>query len=237
MARENFIDDLRLASRLLIPFKVDSGRNAEMDTQLRSVLHAADLWLTPKSVEGFDPADFADWSQEDRETLENEVAAFRAIAEQVPANKAASKAQSKQARKHLEGAIKVVRHQLLHEWLEALEKMMHEAREAAQKEGWYVQKDEKDIRESLLDSYKAPRLRIRAEDKEVVLDPIARFGSGRQGVVDLVVMPTYETAYLVVFKDNNWQIVSPYGSAHRKPFTQRAFVKTVTKLFHSNATF
>ncbi len=93
--------------------------------------------------------------------------------------------------------------------------------------------DQKEVLESLLGRYKAPRLRIRTQDGEVVLDPVALFGSGRKGVVDLVVMPTYETAYLLAFKNGQWQIVSPRGTAHSRPLTRATLVNTITKLSHS----
>jgi hypothetical protein len=118
----------------------------------------------------------------------------------------------------------------LPEWIEAQQEMVAEATAAAESQGWYVEKDEKLVRESLLGAYDAPRLRIRTRDSEVVLDPIARFGSGRQGVVDLVVLPTYETAYLVAFKDGNWRIVSPRGTLRSRPFSRTALVNTIAKL-------
>ena len=225
MARDEFIDSLRLASRLLA-----RAEGIQTDASIASKLDAADLWLTFKSVEGFDPADFADWPRRERDELTKEVAAFIAIAAEVPSNKPATKLQSREARKHLVQAIQIVRSQLLPEWLEAQQEMMAEARAAADAKGWSVQMDEKEVLESLLGSYKAPRLRIRTEDREVVLDPVARFGSGRKGVVDLVVMPTYETAYLVAFKNGQWQIVSPRGTAHSRPFTQATLVSTIRKL-------
>ncbi len=233
MAREQFIDSLRLAARMLPPPRVSSDQGAQTDAYIATKLNAADLWLTPRSVAGFDASDFADWPKKDREELTREVGAFLAIAEKVPADKPATKTQSNHARKHLERAIQIVRQQLVQEWLEAQQKMMHEATAAAKAKGWYVQMDEKEILESLLGSYKAPRLRIRTQDREVVLDPVARFGSGRQGVVDLVVMPAYETAYLVAFKNGQWQIISPRGAAHSRPFTQATLVNTITGLSRS----
>jgi hypothetical protein len=230
VAREQFIDNLRFASRMLPPPRVDSDLGAQTSAYLAAKLYAADLWLTPKVVEGFDPADFADWPKKEREELAREVAAFREIARRVPPNKPASKSQSAQARKHLERAIKIMRNRLLPEWIEAQNEMMQEARTAAAGEGWFAQMDEKEVSESLLGSYRAPRLRIRTPDREVVLDPVARFGSGRQGVVDLVVMPTYETAYLVAFKDGQWQILSVRGTARSKPFTHETLVNTIAKL-------
>ena len=74
-------------------------------------------------------------------------------------NKPAPKAISAQARKHLEAIIEIVGHRLLNEWLEAQEQMVEEAMAAAKERGWYVEKDEKELHESLLGAYSAPRLR------------------------------------------------------------------------------
>jgi hypothetical protein len=231
MALEEFIDSLRLASRMLPRPRVSSDQGPQADAHYASMLHRADLWLTEKSVAGFDPADFASWPEPEQENLAKEVEAFRAIARQVPANKPATKAQSERARKHLERAIQIVRQPLLQDWLDAQKRMFEEVTSAAQSNGWYVEQDDKEVLESLLGTYRAPRLRIRTPDKEVVLDPIALFGSGRRGVVDLVVMPTYETAYLITFKNGHWQI-SPKGTLKSSPFTQKKFVNTVSRLPH-----
>src|ERR1700687_5356236 len=69
MALEKFIDSLRVASRALAPpriLRVEGGRS---DPSLATMLHTADLWLTPKAVEGFSAGDFADWPQESRSKL------------------------------------------------------------------------------------------------------------------------------------------------------------------------
>lgn len=232
MAREQFIDSLRHASRMLPPPGVSAGNGPRSDAHLGAKLHA-DLWLTPKSVEGYDLADFADWPKGERVQLTKDVDAFLAIARQVPADKPAASSQRKLARKHLEGVIAIARQRLLNEWLEAQQHVIAEATAAARGQGWYVDQDEKEVVESLLGTYKAPRLRIRTRNHEVILDPIARFGSGRQGVVDLVVLPKFETAYLVTFKEGNWHIVSPQGTQHKRPFSQATLVNTITKLSHN----
>ena len=135
-----------------------------------------------------------------------------------------------QARKHLKEAMKIVRNRLLPEWLEAQEKMLQEATAAAKAKGWYVEKDEKQIEERLLGTYKAPSLLIRTWDREMRLMPVARFCAGRQGVVDLKVSPTYERAYMVTFKDGRWQIVSLQGRQHKRPFNRETFGKTISQI-------
>ncbi|HTK73794.1 MAG TPA: hypothetical protein VL371_00970 [Gemmataceae bacterium] len=232
MAREGFIANLRRASRMLPPPRVTSGKGPDTDAYLSSILDSADLWLTPGSVADFNAADFADWPKKDREELAREVASFRALAQQVPPDQPAIGTQSQQARKHLESIIDIVRRHLLPEWLDAQQRMHEEAAAAAKTRGWYVERDEKQLTESLLGAYTAPRLRIKTTANEVVLEPIARFGSGGQGVVDLLVMPTYERTHLLVFKDGSWEIVSPYGKLQPKPFTQATLINTITRLPH-----
>jgi hypothetical protein len=226
MAREEFIDNLRHASRLL----ASSGNGGTFGHYSGSALHSSDPWLTPKAVEGFDRKDFSDWPRKDVDSLARDVSAFVDLEKEIPTNVIALKVRSKNARNHLEGIIEIVGQRLLNEWLEAQEQMVKEATAAAQENGWYVEKDEKKLRETLLGAYRAPRLRIRTPLKEVVLDPIARFGSGRQGVVDLVVMPTYDTAYLVTLKEGRWHIVSPEGTLKRRPFNRKTLVNTINKV-------
>lgn len=233
MSREEFYDSLRNASRMLAPPAVRSDQGAGHGRRIAAILHSADIWLTPKSVEAYEANDFSDWPVSVRKSLQEAVGAFLVVAEQVPADKPATRTQSRMARKHLETVIELVRGQLLKEWLDALEKLMVEATEAAKTKGWYVDQDNKKIIESLLGVYEAPRLRIRNLDFEVVLDPIACFGSGRQGVVDLVVLPTFETAYLITFKNGRWEIVSTQGAFNSRPFSGLKLVNTITKLTHA----
>jgi len=228
MSREDFFDSLRLADRMLLSPRV--GRDQRGRPSFTSVLESSDHWLNKKAVEGFDPADFADWPEPQQRKLEKEVEGFLAIAGQIPPNKLATKTQSERARRHLDSMIELVRRPLLEEWLGAQKTMMGEAAAAAKSKKWYVEWDEKELVESLLGTYKAPRLRLRSLDREVILNPIARFGTGRRGIVDLVVMPTYETAYYIVLKDGEWRILSPRGNLSGRPFSASTFLNTITRI-------
>jgi len=232
MGHEQFIDNLRIASRSLGPQVVGHAPGPGNGAEIASALHSADLWLTQKSVEGFDPADFEELPQQQLQKLKKDVASFLAIAKSVSAKKPATIAQGIQARKHLEQVIQIVGGQVLEKWLEVQKTMLNEATAAAKANNWHVEEDDKEVLESLLGRYRAPRLLIKTPDRGVVLDPIARFGTGRRGIVDLVVLPTYETAFLVTFKDDKWQIVSPHGAMHRKPFNKKTLVNTITHLPH-----
>jgi hypothetical protein len=230
VAGEQFIDNLRVASRLLRSPIVESGRGLKSDADIASTLHSADLWLTPKSVEGFQAADFRDLPETQQQKLKSEIASFLDIAKKVPANKPASKSQSSQARKHLEQVIRIVGDHVRGKWLKVHRMMLEDAKAAAKENNWHVQEDEKEVIESLLGRYKIPRLLIQTRKGSIVLDPIACFGTGRRGIVDLVTLPTYETAYLVTFKDDEWQIISPHGTMNRRPFNKTSLINTITHL-------
>lgn len=223
MAREDFFDSLRLADQLFFPMKVTWPGS-------KTTYFQGDAWLTPLSVEGFDPADFADWPKEERERLQAEVEAFLAIAREVDPNAPAPKDLARRAREHLERVMKIVRDRLLPEWLEAQEKMLQEAEAAARAKGWYVEREEMQLNESLLRAYNAPSLLIRTWDRELMLIPVARFCAGRQGAVDVKVSPTYERAYTVTFKDGRWQIVSLQGKPSTRPFNRETFASTISRL-------
>lgn len=230
MALDKFIDALRLASRLTASPNARTGLGRKADKTLSSTLDSADLWLTPKVIDDFDRADFTGWPASERDKLAGEVAAFRSIAEKIPAHAPATAAQTRQARKHLNAVIDIVRRRLLPEWIGAQKDMLSEALLAAEAKGWFVETDEKRVTESLLGTYNAPRMRIRTQDLEVVLDPIARFGSGRRGIVDLVVMPSYQTVCIVAFKDGRWQLRTQGGAPSARPFNSKTLVNTIARL-------
>lgn len=232
MAREKFIDNLRIASQMLPASQVQTERDRSFDAYVSGVLDSADPWLTAKSVEGFDPTDFADLPKHEQVKLARAVDAFKVVAHGVPPDKPASRGQRKAGRRHLEGIIRIIRSRLLDEWLDAQNQMLQVATAAAKSKGWYVEKDEKTVRESLLGTYRAPRLRIRSLDREVVLDPVARFGSGRRGIVDLVILPTYETACLITFKNGDWRISPLSPNPHARRFTSAELLNTIARLPH-----
>lgn len=231
MAREKFYESLRRAAHLLAPVRPRAFARDEYDFDpadgsgtKRPRLPG---WFAVGSVAGFDPADHADRPPEEQGELTREIAAFEQLVRETPPDASPSEAALAAARRHLENVQRIVRERLLPEWLTALHAMMETAADAVRGPDWYIQKDEKELTESLLGKYRAPRLRLRSLDREVVLDPVAYFGSGKQGVVHLVAMPTYETAYLITLKSGKWRIESLQPGSHRRPLSKATLLKTL----------
>jgi hypothetical protein len=90
MPIDYFWQNLRTAASEFGPPAM-SADAAERDTDAwERRLQNPDRWLTPRSVDGFDPTDFDFLESEQREALRRSVEAFLAVAAAVPRKKAAS---------------------------------------------------------------------------------------------------------------------------------------------------
>ena len=105
--RDEFVANVnRAIGSLKIQVAADSDK---LDaTQLSQILSSCDIWLTPKSVEGFDPDDFPELSTQDRAVLQSEVAAFLRVANSVPQKGPATEQQACDGMKHLLAAAKLL---------------------------------------------------------------------------------------------------------------------------------
>jgi hypothetical protein len=75
------------------------------------------------------------------------------------------------------------------EWLERLTGLVEAVRGWAQDLDWSTRQIEKKMEDSQLGNDKAPALLLQKETVRVLLEPIARFAPGVEGVVDLYLMP------------------------------------------------
>ncbi len=100
MSRDDFLASVSVACSALSPTVQADGRPNNAD-YLTTVMRRADLWLTTKSVEGFNARDWTHWARDAQERLRVAVERFKAIAEQVPAKGPATLEQSESARRLL----------------------------------------------------------------------------------------------------------------------------------------
>lgn len=96
MPLEDFLTNVSISAGQLAPTVIaDSPRldTADIEDALRKTV----LWLTPKAVVGFDPADFVFLPPSELKSLTESVERFRNIARQVPADRPATDEQIQQA--------------------------------------------------------------------------------------------------------------------------------------------
>jgi hypothetical protein len=90
MAIDEFWQNVRLGARLNLPTRVISDTPRMDDEVIKNALANSHSWLTPKSVQGFDPADFAFLPPEERNRLTENVNGFLALAKTVDPKKPAT---------------------------------------------------------------------------------------------------------------------------------------------------
>lgn len=96
MSLHDFWSHVRIGAKLVAPQVSVVGPRLDAGA-VETVVRNAHLWLTPKSVAGFDPADFAFLDPEEQKRLSDSVERFRGVARTVPATAPPTAAQIESA--------------------------------------------------------------------------------------------------------------------------------------------
>jgi hypothetical protein len=228
MSREAFFDNIRLAFGQIVPV-VESDSPSLDAADLASRLRRTDLWLTPRSIEGYSPQDFKDLPPIQRDALERAVHEFQAVAEQVPPSGPATEEQWRAGWERFKAIIAIVRLLVLDEWKAAVDERMTEAVAWCHHHEWLAKRKEKKLKDRFLGEYSVPQLQIFALDNRLLLDPVARYAPGASGLLDLAVLPSYESV-IVTRAQGRWYIQPVQEQGRRRKWSERAFVDTVTRL-------
>ena len=92
------------------------------------------------------------------------------------------------------------------EWLGRLSGLVESVEAWAKDLGWSTRRVEKKMDDSQLGAYSAPGLLMQESTTRVLLEPIARFAPGVDGVVDLYLMPAYDDIATLYFYDGCWHL-------------------------------
>jgi hypothetical protein len=99
------------------------------------------------------------------------------------------------------------------EWLGHLAELVNTVNGWAVELGWSTRQISKKMKESPLGSFEAPALLLQRETVRVLLDPVARFVPGADGVVDLYLMPAYDDIASLYLVDGQWRLFYVYPDA------------------------
>jgi hypothetical protein len=95
----------------------------------------------------------------------------------------------------------------LREWLSRLDDLVSRVKSWTDGPGgWKTRTIQKSMKDSRLGPYKAPALLMQRETVEVILDPVARFAPGTDGVVDLYLLPAYDDIASLHFTEGVWRL-------------------------------
>jgi hypothetical protein len=228
MAKTDFFLSVRTAVAFLTP-RVEVDNPYTDVRKMEQALGRAAIWLTPKSVEGFDPHDFADLPEQERQSLVENVQQFMHVAETVPSNQPATPQQIQAALLPFMNIVEAVREMVRREWIEAAGKLVESARGWAQVRQWPTRCFPRQISEDLIGNYQLEKLVFAPDGSQLVLNPEGRFAPGTDGMFDLAVLPVYE-AVMVVRQGNRWYIHSLTGKDQPREWSETAFVETAEEL-------
>ena len=92
------------------------------------------------------------------------------------------------------------------QWLKVLADLTSNVKSWAEELDWSTRQIAKKMKDSRLGSYDAPALLMQKETTRVLLDPVARFTPGADGVVDLYLMPAYDDIASLYLVNGEWRV-------------------------------
>jgi hypothetical protein len=116
------------------------------------------------------------------------------------------------------------------EWLQVFEALSRQVRGWAEKRGWTVTEEPREINEERLGIYQAPVLQIETPHGSAFLEPIARDVAGADGRVDLYAWPTHFRVKLLRRPDGIWYVRTDSGINWPHPWRGETFVELVEGL-------
>jgi hypothetical protein len=229
MAKRDFISSVRTAIGFLDP-EVQTDSQHLGSEEIRQQMRQAVIWLTPKSVEGFVPQDFAELPESQRNEFNAEVEAFRNIAERVPSHAPATEGQIEAALPHFLRIVSLVREAVLPAWIAELGALVSQVESWCEEQDWSHKRQSKLIRERLLGPYEVEQLRFHTGQAGFMLDPVARFVPGGVGMVDLYILPTLDSV-MILRTDEGWVLhVEQTGNVQVLPWGREQFGTALREL-------
>ncbi len=124
--------------------------------------------------------------------------------------------------------------QVRDEWVGTVERFMSEAESWAKKHDWGTRRETKRIVEDRLGPYEVPRLLVHGTFGRVLLDPVARFVVGADGLIDFFAIPSYE-GKIVVLSQGEWSLLHDRDAeGQRSPWSDSVFVESALHLVESS---
>jgi hypothetical protein len=115
------------------------------------------------------------------------------------------------------------------EWLRRLFDLTGLVRSWAEELDWSTRQIEKRMKDSRLGVYEAPALMMQKETTRVLLDPVARFAPGSNGVVDLYLMPAYDDIASLFFVEGQWRMHYMFPRANAVATTKESESRLFSK--------
>ncbi|OYV96172.1 MAG: hypothetical protein B7Z73_01190, partial [Planctomycetia bacterium 21-64-5] len=227
MAREEFIQNLRHTLSLAAP-SVEADTAHLNAAERARMIFSADEWLKPESVEGFSVDDFAGLDASSRKRLVAAAKGFAAMAAAVNGAADGAANQAQDAWDKLQEIIEIIRPSVQAEWSAQVESLVNQAADWCQQREWIAKTKKKHLKDKLIGEYDLPQLHFYDGENHLLLDPIARFAPGTSGLVDLALLPVFDSM-MVARIGGDWYIRPDYGQGRRRKWSEASFVDAVQR--------
>ena len=99
--------------------------------------------------------------------------------------------------------------QVRDEWVRAVEQLVADVEAWCEANGWPTRRIEKRLDDSQIGEYAAPAVLIQVDLVKLLLEPVARFVPGGNGLIDLYRMPQYDDVASIYWRGSQWHVHYP----------------------------
>ena len=112
------------------------------------------------------------------------------------------------------------------QWLALVERLLTQIERWCRDRGWAVRREQAEVSEGPLGTYRVPVLSIRAPAGQVYVEPVARYVAGADGRVDIYAFPSM-TRMLLARVGDKWVLKTDAGVAWPRKWGPAAFEELV----------
>jgi hypothetical protein len=107
--------------------------------------------------------------------------------------------------------------QVRDEWVRAVEQLVTDVEGWCKANDWPTRRIQKRLEDSRIGEYCAPALLIQVDLVKLMLEPVARFTPGSDGVVDLYRMPEYSDTATLRRRNGKWEFIATVSTDKMPP--------------------
>ena len=223
MARDEFFADVRRAVQFMAP-RVEADSPFTDPEYIRKMLRVGDPldhWLSSRVVQAFRPEDFVEDPR--GAELADAVTRFRQVAAGVDPTGPVRWDQLDAAIPPFVVIVRTIQDLIREDWLAASNALLDEAEGWAKGQEWPTRRFSRQITEDFVGKYELDRLIYSAEGAQLALIPVGRFVPGTDGMLDLAVMPAYDSMN-VIRRKRHWSIEPLPGVKGQEDWSKTAFI-------------
>lgn len=92
------------------------------------------------------------------------------------------------------------------EWIQAVEQLVSKVESWCREKEWPTRRIDKRLEDTRIGEYVVPALLLQVDLVKLLLEPIARYAPGSDGVVDLYRMPEYDDVATIYRRNDAWEV-------------------------------